>query len=162
MTWQNWLSTHQFQGGRSQDDSGIGQGDHFLPYKFIKRTVECWANSTKQLIASRGYQAPRKAANCLRNEVGQNIKDKKRDKRVRDGDPSREGSHNRGSFQTPTQGTRRKSEVKKSEENLCELCDNLKQMKISIIKFQKEKTARKGQNVYSKSNGWKPQILRKI
>ena len=29
---------------------------------------------------------PRKAAHCLRKEVGQNIKDKKRDKRVRDGD----------------------------------------------------------------------------
>ena len=43
---------------------------------------------------------PRKAAHCLRKEVGQNIKDKKRD-RVRDGDPSWEGSLNRGSFQTP-------------------------------------------------------------
>ena len=31
---------------------------------------------------------PRKAAHCLRKEVGQNIKDKKRDKRARDGDPS--------------------------------------------------------------------------
>ena len=30
-------------------------------------------------------------ANCLQKEVGQNIKDKKRDKRVRDGDPSQEG-----------------------------------------------------------------------
>ena len=29
------------------------------------------------------------------------LKDKKRDKRARDGDPSREGSLNRGSFQTP-------------------------------------------------------------
>ena len=55
----------------------------------------------------------------------------------------------------PTQGTRRKSEVKKSEESLCELCDNLKQMKINIIEFQKEKRARKGQKVNSKSNGWK-------
>ena len=33
--------------------------------------------------------------------VGQNIKDKKRDNRVWNGDPSREGSRNRGSFQTP-------------------------------------------------------------
>ena len=31
---------------------------------------------------------PRKAAQCLQREVGQNIKDKKRDKRARDGDPS--------------------------------------------------------------------------
>ena len=43
---------------------------------------------------------PRKAAHFLRKEVGQNVKDKKRDKRVRDGDPSREGRLNRGSFQT--------------------------------------------------------------
>ena len=44
---------------------------------------------------------PRKATHCLRKEVGQNIKDKNRDKRARDGDPSQEGSPNRGSFQTP-------------------------------------------------------------
>ena len=31
----------------------------------------------------------------LRNEVEQNIKDKKRDKRVRDGDPSQGGSRER-------------------------------------------------------------------
>ena len=43
----------------------------------------------------------RKAAQCLRKEVGQNIKDEKRAKRARDGQPSRERSHNRGSFQTP-------------------------------------------------------------
>ena len=36
----------------------------------------------------------------LRNEVEQNIKDKKRDKRVRDGDPSQAGSRE-GGFQTP-------------------------------------------------------------
>ena len=35
---------------------------------------------------------PRKAAHCLQKEVGQNINDKKRDKRGRDGDLSREGS----------------------------------------------------------------------
>ena len=34
------------------------------------------------LNAGGGHQAPRKAAHCLRKEVGQNIKDKKRDKRV--------------------------------------------------------------------------------
>ena len=26
--------------GRSQDGGGIGWGDHFLSYKFIKRTIE--------------------------------------------------------------------------------------------------------------------------
>ena len=35
-----------------------------------------------------GHQAHRKAAHSLQKEVGQNIKDKKRDKRVRDRDPS--------------------------------------------------------------------------
>ena len=57
---------------------------------------------TKQLlVTSRGHQAPRKAVHCLQKEVGQNIKDKKRDKRARDGDPFQEGSLNRGSFETP-------------------------------------------------------------
>ena len=64
--------------GRSQDGRGIGQGDHFLSYKFIERTIERWTTSTKQLlIASTGHQAPRKAPHCLRTEVVQNIKDKK-------------------------------------------------------------------------------------
>ena len=43
------------------------------------------------LIASKGHQAPRKAAHCLLKEVGQTIKDKKRDKRTRDGDSSGKG-----------------------------------------------------------------------
>ena len=44
---------------------------------------------------------PIKAAHCLQKEIGKNIKHKKRDKRARDGDPTQEGSLNRGSFQTP-------------------------------------------------------------
>ena len=53
-------------------------------------------NSTKQLLnAGRRHQAPRKAAHSLWKEVGQKTKDKKRDKRVRDGDPSQEGSPER-------------------------------------------------------------------
>ena len=60
-------------------------------------------NSTKQLLnASRGHQAPRKAARCLRKEVGLNIKDRKRNKRGRDGASSWEGSLKKDrSFQTP-------------------------------------------------------------
>ena len=42
------------------------------------------------------HQVPRKAAHCLRKEVGQNIKDKKRDKRGRDEDLSQEASLKRG------------------------------------------------------------------
>ena len=36
--------------GRSHDGRGIGWGDHFLPYKFIERTIERRANFTKQLL----------------------------------------------------------------------------------------------------------------
>ena len=75
-----------------EDGGGIGQGDHFLPHKFIKRTFERWVNSIKQLLnVGRGHQAPRKAAHCLQKEVGKNIKDKNKDKRGRDRDPSWEG-----------------------------------------------------------------------
>ena len=92
----------RFIWGRSQDGGGIGRGDHFLSYKFMERTIEWWTKSTKQLlVASSGHQVPREAAHCLRREVGQNIKDKKGDKRARDGDPSWEWSLNRGSFQSP-------------------------------------------------------------
>ena len=82
-----------FCGGRSQGGRGIGQGDHFIPPKFIKRSFECWATSTKQLLnAGGGHQAPRKAAHSLQKEVGQNIKDKKIHKIVRDRDLSWRGS----------------------------------------------------------------------
>ena len=36
--------------GRSRDGGGIGRRDHFLPYKFIKRTIQRRANFTKQLL----------------------------------------------------------------------------------------------------------------
>ena len=68
------------------------------------------STSTELLLnVGRGHQAPRRAAHCLRKEVGQNIKDKKRDKRGRDRDPSREGSLKKERrFQTlgntPTEG----------------------------------------------------------
>jgi len=42
--------------------------------------------------AGRGHPAPRKAAHCLRKEVGKNRKDKNRNKRGRDSTPSQEGS----------------------------------------------------------------------
>ena len=72
-----------------KDGKGIGRGDHFLPHKFIKRSIESWTNTTKQLLnAGGGHQAPRKATYCLQKEVGQIIKDKKGDKRVRDRYPS--------------------------------------------------------------------------
>ena len=73
------------------------------PKWFIKRSLECWATSTKQLMnAGRGHQAPRKAAHSLQKEVGQNIKDKKRDKELGTETCPREGvMGRRRSFQTP-------------------------------------------------------------
>ena len=50
--------------------------------KFHKTTSECWQRTS-------GTQ---KGSPCHWKEVGQNIKDKKRDKRGRDGDSSQEGS----------------------------------------------------------------------
>ena len=43
-------------------------------------------------MLSEDIRHPEKAAHCLQKKVGQNIKDKKRDKSGRDGDPSWEGS----------------------------------------------------------------------
>ena len=53
--------------GRSQDGGGVGRGEHFLPHKFIKTAFKRRVNSTKQLLnASRGHQAPRKAAQLFK------------------------------------------------------------------------------------------------
>ena len=58
--------------------------DHFLFYKFIERITEWWTKFTGQLlIASSGHQAPRKAAHCLRREVGQGYWRSKRETRER-------------------------------------------------------------------------------
>ena len=78
-------------------------GRPLSPPQSHRKIIECRANSTEQLLnAGRGHQAPRKEAHCLRKEVGKNIKDKKRDKRGRDGAPSWEGSLKKErSFQTP-------------------------------------------------------------
>ena len=60
--------------------------------KFHRTTSECRQRTS-------GTQ---KGSPCLRKEVGQDIKDKKRDKRGRDGGPSWEGSLKKErSFQTP-------------------------------------------------------------
>ena len=48
------------------------------------------------MLAENTRHSERQPAHSLLNEVGQNIKDKKRDKRVRDGDPSQGGSHEGG------------------------------------------------------------------
>ena len=86
---------------QSQDGGGIGQGEHFIPHKFIRRSFECGATSTKQLLnAGRGHQTPRKAAQSLQKKVGQNIKDENRDKGIRDRDPSWGGSSDNGGVST--------------------------------------------------------------
>ena len=78
-SWRSFLYSSVYSCLLLQDGGGIGWGDHFLPPKFIKRSFECWATSTKQLLnTGRGYQIPRKAPHSLQKEVGQNIKDKKK------------------------------------------------------------------------------------
>ena len=58
-------------------------GKPLFSHRFIKRSLEFWATSTKQLLnAGGGHRAPEKAAHSLWKEVGQNIKDKMREKRV--------------------------------------------------------------------------------
>ena len=37
-------------GELGKDGRGIGREDHFLPHKFLKRTFQRQANSTKQLL----------------------------------------------------------------------------------------------------------------
>ena len=69
-------------------------GRPLSPPKPIKRSFECSGTCTKELLnPGRGHQAPRKAAQSLQNWVGQNIKDKNRDKIFTDGDLFWGGSH---------------------------------------------------------------------
>ena len=44
------LGSLNAMGGRGKDGGGIGREDHFLPHKFLKRTFQRRANSTKQLL----------------------------------------------------------------------------------------------------------------
>jgi len=68
-------------GEASQDGGGIGQGDHFLPHKYIKRSSACGTVSTKQLLnTGGGPQIRRKANQSPSNEVEQNIKTKRETK----------------------------------------------------------------------------------
>lgn len=60
----------------ASDGGEIGCGGDFLAHRFIERSLECGAISTKELLdAGGGPPAPRKAAPSLRKEVGQNIKE---------------------------------------------------------------------------------------
>ena len=91
--------------GRSLSSPQIHQKINWTLSKFHKfaqfaqfcSNFTSWENFTKQLLnAGSGHQGPRKAAHSLWREEGQNIKDKKRGKRVRDGDPSCGGSREGG------------------------------------------------------------------
>ena len=72
--------------GRPLSPKKIQQKIIWILSKCHRTTSERW----------RRTPGTRKASHCLRKEVGQIIKDKKKDKRVRDGDPSRRGSCKRG------------------------------------------------------------------
>ena len=96
----------------------MGREDHFLPHKFLKRTFQHLANSTKQLLqAGRGHQATRKADHCLQKQIEKNIKDKKVDKGGGEGAPSREGKPVLGREARPGKGILRR-EVSKHQETL--------------------------------------------
>ena len=80
-----------------ENGGGIEWGDHFSPTNSSKDHLNAEQISQNNILnTGRGHQAPRKAAHCLQKVVGQNIKDKKRDKRVKEGDPSWGGSLKRG------------------------------------------------------------------
>ena len=69
--------------GRSQDGGGVGQGEHFLPQKFIKRAFKRRVNSTKQLLnAGRGHQAPRKATQLFERSATEQVSLKEKKKSV--------------------------------------------------------------------------------
>ena len=68
--------------GRPLSPPQIHQKNIWTLSKFHKTTSECWKRTS-------GTQ---KSNPTLQKEVGKNIKDKKRDKRGRDGAPSQEGS----------------------------------------------------------------------
>ena len=68
-------------------------GRPLSPSQIHQKNFQHWVNSTKQLLnAGRGHQTPRKADHCLQKQVGKNTKDEKRNKRGREGAPSRGGS----------------------------------------------------------------------
>ena len=107
-TWHYWgavLRWWRNRTGRSLSPPQIHQKINWTLSKFHKfaqfaqffSNFTSWENFTKQLLnAGSGHQGPRKAAHSLWREEGQNIKDKKRGKRVRDGDPSCGGSREGG------------------------------------------------------------------
>ena len=75
--------------GRPLSPQQIHRKYIWTPSKFHKTSSECWLRTS---CTQKGR---------LQKEIGQSIKDKKRHKRGRDGDPSREGSlKKQRSFQT--------------------------------------------------------------
>ena len=75
---------------RSEDGRG-GQGEYFLPHKFIKRTFKLRVNSTKQLLnAGEDIKHPEKQPKSSKG--GRKKYKRKGDKRGRDRVPSQEGS----------------------------------------------------------------------
>ena len=77
--------------GRPLSPPQIHQKNICILSKFHKKTSEYWQRTS-------GTQ---KGSPFLQKEIGQNIKDKKRDKRDRDRVPSQEWSLKKRGFQTP-------------------------------------------------------------
>ena len=78
-----------------------GHPDPCLHRRLLDTHGYVWATSTNQLLnTGGGDEEPRSAAHSLQKEVGQNIKDKKRDKRFRDRALSWGGSPEEGEVST--------------------------------------------------------------
>ena len=65
--------------GQYQDGGGLGWGDHLLPDKFIKRSYEFGATSTKQLInTGGGHQIQKKKTNLFKRTKYKRCKERQR------------------------------------------------------------------------------------
>ena len=69
------------------------EAEPLSPTQIHQKVILVLSNFHKTTLnAGRGHEASRKAAHSLQKEVGQNIRDKKRDKSVRYEDPFQGGS----------------------------------------------------------------------
>ena len=53
-----YLELTHFNRRQTQDGRRIRWGDHFLPNKFIKRSLECGVAFTKQLLSEGWWRTP--------------------------------------------------------------------------------------------------------
>ena len=77
----------------SNDGGGVRQGDHFLPHQIHQKNISLLSKFHKTTSECQQSTAGTQKSSPLSSKGGgKNIKDKKRDKRWRDGAPSPKGS----------------------------------------------------------------------